>query len=124
MLKLYPDHAGPQHDERKAFVSACPGWLVRCARLFVDRQDFGWRQGHRRIPPDAQLHPSVLERLRLPGVLIHGDMVPYRPHALRHHGLLEDWWQSTAARGAGPRPSRTHQVVRHDFEARERRARG
>jgi hypothetical protein len=125
LLNLYPDHAGPQHDERKAFLAARPGWLVRCARLFVAPKDFGWRQGHRSVPPDALLHRSVFERLRLPGVLIHGDIVPYRPYALRNHGLIGDFWrQSAPAPGAGPRPSRTHQIVRHDFESRERRAKG
>jgi len=122
LLNLYPDHAGPQHDERKAFNAARPRWLVRCARLFIAERNFGWRLGHRHIPPDAMLHRSVLERLRLPGVLIHGDMVPYRPHALRNH--FKDWWQSTAAQGAAPRPSPAHQIVRPDFESRARRARG
>ena len=124
LLNLYPDPAGPQHDERKAFLAARPRWLVRCLRLFVDAKDLGWRLGHRRIPPDALLHPSVLERLQLPGVLIHSDIVPYRPHALRHHDLLRDWWQSSAARGSASRPSRPHQIVRHDFETRPRRAEG
>jgi hypothetical protein len=125
LLNLYPDCAGPQHDERKAFAAARPRWLVRCARLFVAAKDFGWRQGHRRVPPDALLHASVLERFRLPGVLVYGDMIPYRPHALRHHRLVEGYWrQSAAAPGAGPPPSQTHQIVRHDFEAGERRAKG
>ena len=125
LLNLYPDHAGPQHDERKAFIAACHRWLVRCARLFVAEKDFGWRQGHRRIPRDALLHPSVLDRFRLPGVLVYGDMIPYRPHALRHHVLVGDFWRRPAAApGAGPQPSRTDQIVRHDFETRERRAIG
>ena len=85
VLKLYPDSAGAQHDERKAFISGCPGWLHSAALLFVSRRNFGWREGHRRIPPDATLHPSVLERFKRPAVLIHGDMVPYRPRALKGH---------------------------------------
>jgi len=51
-------------------------------------------------------------------------MVAYRPHALRHHDLLRDWWQPPASRGSAPRPSRPHQIVRHDFETRPRRAEG
>ena len=63
VLKLFPDPAGPQHDEREAFMAACPGWLVdMCLRVY-DRRKFGWREGHRAIPVDALLHPSVLERL-------------------------------------------------------------
>jgi uncharacterized protein (DUF2235 family) len=83
VLQLYPDSAGPQHDERKAFFSACPRWLVRAALLFMAPKSFGWREGHRGIPVDAMLHHTVLERLGHPAVLIHGDMVPYRPRALR-----------------------------------------
>ena len=56
LLQLFPDGAGAQHDERKAFISACPGWLVRGALLFVAARNFGWREGHRRIPEDA--HPA------------------------------------------------------------------
>ena len=85
VLQLYPDSAGPQHDERKAFLSACPPWLARTAVFLVGPRNFGWREGHRRIPEDATLHPSVYERFTRSAVLIHGDMVPYRPRALRKH---------------------------------------
>jgi uncharacterized protein (DUF2235 family) len=124
-LRLYPDSAGPQHDERKAFIAACPRWFAHCALRFVDPKHFGWRQKHRRIPQDALLHPSVLERLRLPGVLIHGDMVPYRPPALRHHATVGDISRQSAAvsgRSAAQAPPR--RVVQPDFDVRERRARG
>jgi hypothetical protein len=85
LLRLYPDGTGPQHDERKAFISACPGWLVRLALLFIPARDFGWQEGHRRVPDDAVLHPTVLERFKRPAVQVHGDLVPYRPRALRKH---------------------------------------
>jgi uncharacterized protein (DUF2235 family) len=85
VLRLYPDSAGPQHDERKAFIAACPGWLVKLALLFVPARRFGWEEGHRHVPEDALLHPSVLERFEHFAVMIHGDMVPYRPRALRRH---------------------------------------
>jgi uncharacterized protein (DUF2235 family) len=88
VLKLYPDSGGPQHDERKAFVSACPRWVVTMSMWFVPAKHFGWREGYRRIPDDAVLHPSVLERFRRPAVLAHGDMVPYRPRTLRKHPQL------------------------------------
>ena len=105
VLKLYPDSAGAQHDERKAFVSSCPGWLTRCALWFVDHRDFGWREGHRTVPPDARLHPSVHERFRLHGVLVHGDIVPYRPRALRHHPEVSGYWPRSRPR-AQPAPHR------------------
>jgi hypothetical protein len=109
VLKLFPDPAGPQHDEREAFMAACPGWLLRCCVRVVDHRKFGWREGHRAIPADALLHPSVLERFRLPGVLDHGDMVPYRPHALREHRAVRPFWRTAEtpqgrARASGPRP--------------------
>jgi uncharacterized protein (DUF2235 family) len=97
VLQLYPDSAGPQHDERKAFLSACPPWLARAAVFLVGPRNFGWREGHRRIPDDATLHPSVYERFRRPAVLIHGDMVPYRPRTLRKHREVG---------GYGARPAR------------------
>jgi uncharacterized protein (DUF2235 family) len=85
VLRLYPDSAGVQHDERKAFLSACPAWLARAGVALVGARTFGWREGYRHIPADASLHPSVLERFGRPAVLVHGDMLPYRPRALRRH---------------------------------------
>ena len=103
VLKLYPDSRGTQHDERKAFVSACPAWLTRCALWFIDHRDFGWREGHRQVPPDAHLHPSVHERFQFSGVLVHGDIVPYRPRALRKHPAVSGYWpKANGARHAAP----------------------
>ena len=85
VLRLYPDSGGPQHDERAAFIAACPRWLVWCSLWFVKEKNFGWREGHRQVPHDAVLHPSVIERFRRPAVLKHGRLAPYRPQALRRH---------------------------------------
>jgi uncharacterized protein (DUF2235 family) len=116
-LKLYPDDAGPQHDERKAFIANYPRWFVRCALKF------GWRQKHRHVPPDALLHPSVIERLRLPAVLIHGEVVPYRPRALRQHPLVRDFWQQPATAPArSVPPPLPRRVGRPEFEIRQRPA--
>jgi hypothetical protein len=111
VLKMYPDNAGAQHDERKAFLSACPYWVTRCAALLVGPGNFGWREGHRKIPHDALLHPSVYERLAIHAVLIHGDLIPYRPHALRHHRDAHMFW---ATPGAPP-------ARRYGLEFREHR---
>ena len=113
VLKLYPDCEGSQHDERKAFLSACPAWVARCGVRLVGRKNFGWREGHRAIPPDAALHPSVYERLALGAVLVHGDMIPYRPHALRHHRHVGAFWAHARERNA---------VRRVDAEGRQRSA--
>jgi len=79
---------------------------VQLAQLFIGARNFGWQEGYRRIPEDALLHPSVLERYGHVAVQIHGDMVPYRPRALRKHravGMLVRP-AATAARPAAPRP--------------------
>jgi uncharacterized protein (DUF2235 family) len=124
VLKLFPDPAGPQHDEREAFMAACPGLLVdMCLRVY-DRRKFGWREGHRTIPVDALLHPSVLERLALPGVLDHGDIVPYRPHALREHWAVRHFWEANAAAAGRPRASRAPAIPGRRIEPHWRRARG
>ena len=124
VLKLFPDPAGPQHDEREAFMAACPGLLVdMCLRVY-DRRKFGWREGHRVIPVDALLHPSVLERLALPGVLDHGDIVPYRPHALREHWAVRHFWETDAAAAGRQRASRSPSVPGRRIEPHWGRARG
>jgi uncharacterized protein (DUF2235 family) len=92
LLKLHPDAAGMQHDERQAFLCACPGWLRRTACWLVGEKNFGWREKHRRISPTAELHPSVPERFALPTVLVHGSMSPYRPTALRWHLEVSTFW--------------------------------
>ncbi len=97
VLQLYPDSAGGQHDERKAFIAACPGWLVRLALLFIHARNFGWQEGYRRIPDHATLHPSVLQRFRHVAVMVHGDMVPYRPRPLRRHRDVRGYYGASAA---------------------------
>jgi uncharacterized protein (DUF2235 family) len=99
VLQLYPDSAGAQHDERKAFLAACPSWLLRFAFLFVHPSNFGWQEGHRHVPDEATLHPSVLERFRHVAVMVHGDMVPYRPRALRRHRDVRGYYGIAAASG-------------------------
>ena len=96
VLKMYPDCAGVQHDEREAFLCASPCWLRRSARWLVGPKNFGWREGYRHIAGEAELHPSVRERFELPCVLVHGKMVPYRPKALRHHPALSAFWLAPA----------------------------
>jgi hypothetical protein len=94
VLKLFPDSGGPQHDEREVFFSSCPPWLVKVCLWFVPRKTFGWREGHRPVPEDAVLHPTVVERFRRPAVLIHGDILPYRPGVLRHHPAVGDYYSA------------------------------
>jgi uncharacterized protein (DUF2235 family) len=66
-LHLFPDPAGPQHDEAKTSIFR-----------FASKQP-------RRIPPDAPLHDSVLQRFGADEVLNCDRLEPYRPENLRHH---------------------------------------
>ena len=85
LLNLYPLSSGPQHDERRSLIDRQPGWLIKLASRFIPPSKLGWAEGFRQVPPDAPLHPSVLERFTQKGVLIYGDTVPYRPNNLRQH---------------------------------------
>ena len=116
VLNVYPDCAGQKHDERKAFLAAFPGWVTRCAAWLVGPENFGWREGHRRIPPDALLHRSVYERLTLGAVLVHGEMIPYRPRVLRRHRDLSKFWPG---RGAAGQDGASHGVGRSLGEGRD-----
>jgi hypothetical protein len=76
VLKLFPDPTGPQHDEaRSSFLFRIAGTLPR------------------NIPPDAPLHPSVLERFNAAAVLDYDAMRPYRPHNLKAHADLKAYYR-------------------------------
>lgn len=66
---------GPQHDECRVGI-----------RFFGMR--FRWREKLRDVPPDAPLHPSVLDRLTAKGVLMFDEERPYRPQVLTSHRLF------------------------------------
>ena len=77
VLQLYPSPAGVQHDECKSSI------IFR----YAGRKD-------RDPTQDAPLHPSVLERFKLPEVLHYDVMQPYRPECLRHHKGLEEYYRT------------------------------
>ena len=66
MLRLFPSAEGMMHDECKS------------SRLI-------WLRAERIVPPQARLHPTVLERLGLPLARDYGGYAPYRPEQLRSH---------------------------------------
>ncbi len=68
LLKLYPDPAGPQHDETRT------SWIFRIAA-----------KSPRHIPVDAPLHDSVLQRFGAGGVLQYDLVGDYRPPNLTEH---------------------------------------
>jgi hypothetical protein len=75
VLKLFPDPTGPQHDEaRSSFLFRIAGKLPR------------------KIPSDAPLHESVLERFKAPVVLDYDVMRPYRPENLRGHKDVKSYY--------------------------------
>jgi hypothetical protein len=85
VLNLHPSSSGFQHDEREALIDRWPTWLVNLALEFIPRARFGWVEGFRKIPLDAPLHISVIERFKLETVAIYGTSLPYRPENLRNH---------------------------------------
>ena len=75
LLRLYPDSAGPQHDEVKGSVFRFAGSKLRP------------------IANDAPLHPSVLDRFAAAGVLNYDTMMPYRPDNLRDHDAVKQFYE-------------------------------
>jgi uncharacterized protein (DUF2235 family) len=75
VLKLYPDPAGPQHDESRSSIFRFAAPAIRPIRS------------------DAPLHPSVLERFKAGDVLHYDTMRPYRPENLRNHETLKAFYQ-------------------------------
>ncbi len=67
VLKLYPSAGGMQHDETRSGV-------FKYAKRFI-----------RPLKEDAPLHPTVIERFALEGVLQHDVVSPYRPEGLKNH---------------------------------------
>ena len=74
-LNLFPSPRGMQHDE-------CKSSRMR------------WKHGSRKIPNDAPLHSSVIERFKLDGVLHHDDLKAYRPEGLKTHKLVLSFYET------------------------------
>ncbi|HEX8626441.1 MAG TPA: DUF2235 domain-containing protein [Allosphingosinicella sp.] len=74
VLRAFADPTGMQHDESKSSV-------FRFARK-IDR----------RIPANAPLHPSVLDRFSAKEVLHYDENRAYRPEALRKHGKVAHFY--------------------------------
>jgi uncharacterized protein (DUF2235 family) len=72
-LHLYPSSAGVQHDEIKS------GWLP-------------WKACVRAVPTDAPIHPSVIDRIKLDGVVHYDETKAYRPAGLRDHVAVKQYY--------------------------------
>lgn len=80
LLVTSPDALGLQHSERTGMLNTQPTWL-----RWISGSRLVWSHADRDIHPEAQLHPTVLERLGASYVPQMGEVKPYRPESLRHH---------------------------------------
>lgn len=87
LLRLFPDAGALQHDEVKSsHDSNLPSFLA-------------WKEGLRPIKPDAELHPTVLERFAKAKVAQYDTMKPYRPMGLANHYQVEHFYRSESSAG-------------------------
>jgi hypothetical protein len=80
LLVTSPNALGLQHSERTGMLNTQPTWL-----RWISGSRLVWSHADRDIHPEAQLHPTVLERLGASYVPQMGEVKPYRPESLRHH---------------------------------------
>jgi uncharacterized protein (DUF2235 family) len=90
-LAAFPDSGAMQHCEIEQMRDAKPGWWPS----FLWQS---WPEKIRAIPPEAPVHPTVIERLRLTSVSKCGRSQQYRPANLGEH-------KQCAAYYAEPRPT-------------------
>ncbi|MGI9484038.1 MAG: phospholipase effector Tle1 domain-containing protein, partial [Hyphomicrobiales bacterium] len=72
-LNAHPSSAGLQHDELKRSIIPWPEKL-RC------------------VPPDAILHPTVIERFKLSAIVDYDQTKKYRPENLRPHKDVAEFY--------------------------------
>ena len=70
VLKLYPAVDGMMHDECMVGIGGTPAH---------------WYPADRDVPPQAILHPTVYDRLKMEAVRNFASYGPYRPAPLRNH---------------------------------------
>jgi hypothetical protein len=92
-LRLAPSSDGMQHDERKMTIAGTWGWVRALGRYFPGDDRLGWAKGVRKIDPNAPLHPSVIERFAMDGVLHYDEIAPYRPESLREHSKVKHLYE-------------------------------
>lgn len=90
-LRLWPSSTAMQHDERKTTIANMHPWIRRLWAA-VGEDNVGWAMGFRQVPHNAPLHPTVIERFSLSGVLDYDTVGPYRPEALRGHDQVKQFY--------------------------------
>jgi uncharacterized protein (DUF2235 family) len=93
-LNLFPDPAGMQHNEIESMRESYPSW-------WPEKLRYVWSHQHREIHVDAPLHPTVQQRLALPGALHYGLKSRYRPENLQKHSLLGTYYGQGTLPDAG-----------------------
>lgn len=76
-LRLYPSSDGMMHDECMVGIGGTPAH---------------WYPGDRDVPPEAQLHHTVIERLKKDRVRNFTSYGPYRPAPLRNHNVAKSFF--------------------------------
>ena len=88
-LNLFPNPGGMQHCEvdatRDTIARWLPEWLKR-------RWSPSWKEVPRTEVLEAPVHPTVGQRVELPGVWKCGRFAPYRPEALRNDARFRDYY--------------------------------
>jgi hypothetical protein len=105
VLKLWPDHSGPQHDEQAG------GWLKKGLRLLPE--------DNKTHESAATMHKSVYPRFAGNPVLLFGRTAPYRPSNLRNHIDFKQYFGPDAAVA---KPAQNPQCVADDIEAKWEKA--
>src|SRR5262249_15546832 len=84
-LHVFPDAAGLQHCEVTTARDLYPNWGP-------GRWRFSWKEQPRPGISLEACHPTVLQRIRLPGVSICGRQQRYRPVPLRNDPSLAAYY--------------------------------
>ncbi len=79
LLRCFPSPDGMMHDELMVGHTS--------ANIHF------WAAAERRVDAQGELHPTVLERLRLPSVRNYSGFGLYRPNALRDHPQATEFYQ-------------------------------
>lgn len=76
-LRYHPSSAGMMHDE---------------CMVEIDGTPLRWYSRDRDVPPDAILHETVYERLKMKEVRNFTGYGPYRPAPLRNHEKAKQFY--------------------------------
>ena len=88
LLVITPDPLGLQHDEIESTLNMEPAWLRA-----LSRDKLTWVRKPRQIHPQAELHPTVYERLQAAAAPQMGRNEPYRPQNLCAHSKCGSFFE-------------------------------